>query len=287
MDRLKVIYILGAGRSGSTVLSMLLGNQSGIFNAGEIRYLLYENMRSKDLPCSCGLRVVDCPFWGDIVSTLKSSLTHRVTETLRSRNTPKLFTKSGKNKIRLLANELQELYGVIASKAGTRAIVDTSKHPLFAYCLKTAPGIELCIVHLVRDPRGMVSSWSRSKGYLKARPALSVAMTWNQLNGLAEVLFRNHSPRIRLRYEDFVRRPLESLNQIVKLCGLNAELHNTVHEDGSFHLRKGQHVVAGNPDKFSLGSVIRIQEKPWTLPVVVASSVKVHTFILGKKYRYW
>ena len=287
MDRLKVIYILGAGRSGSTLLSMLLGNQPGLFNAGEIRYLLYENMRARDLPCSCGLRVEDCPFWGDVASNLQGSLINTVTETLRSRNAIRLFTKTGKNTIRTLSNELQEVYDVIASKAGTHVIIDTSKHPLYAYCLKHAPGIELYIVHLVRDPRGMVSSWSRRKGYLETKPALRVAMTWNLLNGLGEMLFRNYPLYIRLRYEDFGREPLESLNEIVKFCGLNIDLQNVLHGDGYFHLTKVQHILAGNPEKYSVGSVIRIRERAWNLPGLVSISTKLLTYILGKRYGYW
>jgi hypothetical protein len=35
-DRTKVIYIMGAGRSGSTIFGVALGNCEGIFDAGEL-----------------------------------------------------------------------------------------------------------------------------------------------------------------------------------------------------------------------------------------------------------
>src|SRR5690348_3987075 len=35
-DRPKVVYVMGAGRSGSTVLGVTLGNCAGVFYAGEL-----------------------------------------------------------------------------------------------------------------------------------------------------------------------------------------------------------------------------------------------------------
>lgn len=36
-ERPKVIYVMGAGRSGSTILGVVLGNCTNVFDAGEAR----------------------------------------------------------------------------------------------------------------------------------------------------------------------------------------------------------------------------------------------------------
>ena len=39
MDKLKVIAICGSGRSGSTLLSLLLSQDTSVFNLGQMRHL--------------------------------------------------------------------------------------------------------------------------------------------------------------------------------------------------------------------------------------------------------
>ncbi|HMB70712.1 MAG TPA: sulfotransferase, partial [bacterium] len=65
--RLKVLYIAGNGRSGSTLLDVILGQIPGFFPVGEVRnvwdYGVVENR-----PCGCGEAFHDCPFWSRILS---------------------------------------------------------------------------------------------------------------------------------------------------------------------------------------------------------------------------
>ncbi len=64
---IKVIYILGAGSSGSTLLSLLLGAHSRMVNVGEISHI--DRYRALDLNCGCGERVSKCSFWSKVFST--------------------------------------------------------------------------------------------------------------------------------------------------------------------------------------------------------------------------
>jgi hypothetical protein len=49
---MKVLYIAGSGRCGSTVLSQLLGEIEEFVNIGELRYLFNTQMRRNYLlPC--------------------------------------------------------------------------------------------------------------------------------------------------------------------------------------------------------------------------------------------
>ena len=60
----KVTYILGAGRSGSTVLERLLSSAPGVVGTGEIATLWRRTLSA--LTCSCGAPAPDCPFWVDV-----------------------------------------------------------------------------------------------------------------------------------------------------------------------------------------------------------------------------
>ena len=65
----KLLYIIGDGRSGSTLLNIALGNHPDAVAAGELcnvqRYLWRQ-----DNWCSCGTPVHECSFWGAVSTML-------------------------------------------------------------------------------------------------------------------------------------------------------------------------------------------------------------------------
>ena len=62
----KVLYIMGAGRSGSTLLDMVLGSHPDVRGAGELTNAA-RNGWLKNEDCSCGRPVNDCPFWTEVL----------------------------------------------------------------------------------------------------------------------------------------------------------------------------------------------------------------------------
>jgi hypothetical protein len=58
---------------------------------------------------------------------------------------------------------LGKLYSAISRHSGARVIVDSSKGPVDAAVLGAVQGITPYYVHLVRDPRAVIHSWSRKK----------------------------------------------------------------------------------------------------------------------------
>src|SRR5688500_770153 len=59
---MKVIYITGAARSGSTVMDIVLGNHPEIVSVGELKNLVKSGWARGEY-CSCGERAIGCPFW--------------------------------------------------------------------------------------------------------------------------------------------------------------------------------------------------------------------------------
>ena len=64
----KVVYIAGAGRSGSTFLSQLLSQNPDCMNVGQIRHLAMSYGRKR--LCSCGKALPDCTYWGKVAAGL-------------------------------------------------------------------------------------------------------------------------------------------------------------------------------------------------------------------------
>jgi hypothetical protein len=64
-----VLFIIGMGRSGSTVLEMLLGNIPGYFSVGETRFFWEYVQHEHDL-CGCGQQFHACEYWGPNIKAI-------------------------------------------------------------------------------------------------------------------------------------------------------------------------------------------------------------------------
>ena len=62
-----VLYIAGPGRSGSTLLDLVLGQVDGVVSIGELRNLWYAGFHGA-WPCGCGKPVTECPFWSAVLA---------------------------------------------------------------------------------------------------------------------------------------------------------------------------------------------------------------------------
>src|SRR5262252_2040072 len=65
-DKIKVLYIAGWDRSGSTILDRTLGQLPGFFSVGELVHL-WEGGNSQVL-CECGRSLKDCAIWHQVFS---------------------------------------------------------------------------------------------------------------------------------------------------------------------------------------------------------------------------
>jgi len=286
--KIKVLYIAGMGRSGSTLLARLLGELDGVLNVGEAaRYLFNTTMMSRDLPCGCGSKVSECAFWKDIVPKIDTDMQRFCTDFVRIRRFPLLISPvkspAVREKEKKLLSAIEALYVAVTEHSGCEVIIDSSKNPSNAYILSKVPNVELSVVHLVRDPRGVVSSSSRPKGYLQRRPPLKVALWWLAYNLPAELL-RTCAERYWLvRYEDFVQYPKDIVGEIAsQVRGKVVEANFLNGTQAQINL---QHVLAGNPAKSTQGP-LKIEAQKWELPRFMRLLVTLLTLPLLYRYRY-
>ena len=61
-------------------------------------------------------------------------------------------------------------YAAIGQVSGNPVVIDSSKHASLAFCLRSSPGLDLRVVHMVRDRRAVAYSWSKIVDRPEARP---------------------------------------------------------------------------------------------------------------------
>lgn len=66
MEKVPVVYILGRGHSGSTLLDLCLGGLAEVESVGEIATLAGAFRR--DDACTCGERLSRCPYWREVLT---------------------------------------------------------------------------------------------------------------------------------------------------------------------------------------------------------------------------
>jgi hypothetical protein len=160
------------------------------------------------------------------------------------------------------------LYASLVQATGARVIVDASKRPEDAAVLAGIDSLDHYVLHIVRDPRAVVFSWSRAKAspdggtvMRRMRPP-RIVLAWMENNAGAELL-RRHVPRDRwlfTRYEDFVSQPRQVVKEILAFMGEEGDppfiSPDTVVLDVN-------HTLLGNPDRFRTGEVRISPDDQW------------------------
>lgn len=293
-----VIYILGTGRCGSTVLSNLVGSSPGYVSVGEI-YYIWDRGFQENRRCGCGERFLDCPFWREVVDGAGISAAEAARglsireQSARTRNA--LMSGSELEEFHSL---LGRLYRAVRSVSGGAVIVDSSKFPVYSRVLAGTPDLDTFGLLLVRDPRAVAFSRSRLKrlwpeqaedagpAYFKQQGVIRSASTWLGWNLLAEFKWRNHPDRFaRVRYEDFVKDPYP----VFELIGESSGVSVRPAQAGANTFNVGpSHALSGNPVRFSTGPLELRADKEWTvsMPRSRRLAISLMTLPLLPRYGY-
>lgn len=273
---MKVLYVLGRGRSGSTIFGNVLGALDGFFCGGEIRFL-WDPVVVRSSDCACGEVIFECPVWSRVLAELEDV---DVTEVARwqhaivkEHNTVRLLRHRGGHSWAALesyAGVMRRLYDVLAGVTGARVIVDTSKRPSYAAFLGTLEHFDPYYVHLVREPHASAYSWrirkyasALSDGEVRRQSALDATLRWDLLNlGSEAVLRRAGAGRaLRIRYEDFVAEPRANVERARSLVGETSAA--TPFLDDRTVTLGVNHSIAGNPSRFSTGTLVLEDRSEW------------------------
>lgn len=279
-----VLFIAGIGRSGSTLLSRLLGAIDGVENVGEFAsFWTIPDFYHRDLPCGCGLRTSTCQRWQgwrgvDLIGTdgPTRSISRNGNVFLSSR-----ITEAAR---RLVGEQLGHRYARVVEETGAHLLVDASKRPALAMAAAAAPNVNLHFAHIVRDPRAVATSRSQTKGYLRPIPAWRMGPRWTAVNLAAERVSRLTPLRAMIRYEDLIERPQTTLARLLNDLSLGG-LDVPHFVNGTVDVGV-QHSLAGNPDKLGDTTVTIRAIRPTRLTFPDAALVSLTTASIRKRYGY-
>jgi hypothetical protein len=304
-----VLYIGGSGRSGSTLLERLVGQLPDAFPLGEVVFLWRRGVLEDQL-CGCGERFSGCPFWTAVgtrafggwgrIDLEEVLALQRAVD--RNRFIPLMaaggVAPSGyRRALGRYAEYVVPVYRAAMDVSEAGVLIDSSKHASSAFLLGRLRGLDLRVVHLVRDSRGVAYSWTKQvrkpevvdgASYMPRYSPGRQSLYWLAYNAMFEGLPASGVATTRVRYEWLLREPRREIGRVARFAGIRADDEAFAFlVDRSATLRPN-HTVSGNPMRFKNGPVELRIDDAWRreLPRRQAALVSGLTWPLQRRYGY-
>lgn len=227
MSNIELIYIAGAGRSGSTAAGRVIAKTTGYKNVGEFYLYFTRNyLFDSTIPCSCGKPLSECNQYHEL----------RGNEYI-NKNVKKMDSLSRKRRTFSKVSDFEREYidqlnRFLVDSYNCNCFIDTSKSPgLIKYFNKK----NTVIVHITKEPAATIKSWSRKKGYLEEKSFFAALHDWVYSNYLT-ILYSKVYGLKYFRVND---------------CDITEEYFKKLFNIDFDNKNLDNHVIAGNPNKFS------------------------------------
>jgi hypothetical protein len=287
---LKVLFIGGYGRSGSTLLDRVLGQVPGFASVGELRHVLQEGF-VENRRCGCGEPFRECGFWravtrrafgrlegAELAETME--VKRRIDRWWRSPQLGwRLGTAARRRDVDRYRDLLRRLYAAIAAESGAAVLIDSSKDVSHGYALRGLErDLDLHVLHLVRDSRAVAWSWQRRKfnpgsgAEMDRYGLLRTSAEWSAINALTGLHRPTGARYSTLRYGDFATPPAAAIDRVLAFLG-ESDRPNPV-SGRTVHLDRG-HTAAGNPNRFREGEIEITPDEEWRVARPSASRLLV------------
>ena len=229
---------MSSGHSGSTLTNLILGTSKNAFSLGEIdnfqsfieeKEVMITKRKSSEYICDCGHKLNSCKYWKDIVKEVKVDKLFPRKQTswqrVQSLINILLNVNTAKN---YQDKQLFSLYLKQAQKTKGKQVnilIDSSKNIRRLHYLTKLKNIDLKVIWIVKDGRGVVRSYDKRKQHW-----IPTYTSWVFLNMLTGVVFRRIKKKNKLRYsyDAFAQKPGQHLTTINKKFGTQVDLKNYV-----------------------------------------------------------
>jgi hypothetical protein len=263
----RLAYVVGSGRSGSTILDMMLGAHSAAASLGQVDQLSMW-VAGGDV-CTCGAALDQCELWGTVLDgngatspppSLNLDGQRRKTAAI----VRQLIARPRSDRSDRDAAQTWEMLDRIAEHAGADVVVDSSKTLLRLLRLASveARADRVHVIHLVRDVRGFTASRSTptaapaasgAVGRTRVQSPWRAVLDWVVQNVLTYVagVTRLRGRYDVVRYEDLVREPEAVLTAVCGRVGLEFE-PSMLPPLG----RGAAHLIGGNSSRLRFDSLV-------------------------------
>lgn len=300
-SRVRLVYILAASHSGSTLLAMLLNSHRDVCTVGELKATSLGD--ANRYRCSCRALIKECVFWRGISEDMKGSghdfdVTNAVSD-VRAIDSPYVrrilrplhrgpLLEAGRDVALLLSPRWRRQYPAIQKlnsdlmrailkRSEKNVIVDSSKVALRLKYLLRNPKLDVRVVRLVRDGRGVALTYMDPAGFADSKdPTLrgggmggdrsaerldmaQAAHEWRRSNEEAEMVLRGVSPdrQTVVRYEELCAEPEQVLPRLFGFIGVEPAAYMR-------DFRRAEHHVVGNGMRLDSSAEIRLDDR-WRL----------------------
>jgi hypothetical protein len=229
----QVIFILGSGHCGSTLLDLMLDAHPSIIGVGEMHGLKGDSL------CTCGKTASECSFWSNAAkSDMNAEQQIFLSKLDFLLNKPRY--RSVKTKKLIDAKDLRQTIVSMYERMNAEIIVDSSKSVERALLMSDAREIEPIIIHLVRDGRAV--TWSYIRKYQRIIPFF---FKWALENLKIEIAKRRFpGQRLFVGYESLAAHPEQTLRLITDAIGI-------AYDESMMDFRSGEHhQMGGNRMRF-------------------------------------
>lgn len=271
-----VIYILSNGRSGSTILEMLLASADNKWTTGEVQLLDLE--LAINAPCGSGEPIQKSDYWQPILNnisfsdqnasisffrkTAASGLSHHGKVIRWNHLAVMLGWKRPNPDFKRSYNSLNEnLYNQCLKQANAISdhhidyLIDSSKDP-YRYFYFTLNNPNMPVIHLVKHPESFVYSQIKTqKGMMRLKGLVRFSLRWVIENKIMAIASKKSKRKVLISYENLARYPEATLKY------LDNQLDTG---DGSYKVTRFResrnYGISGNKSRFA-GDAIKYDNK--------------------------
>ena len=242
-----IIYVLGSGHSGSTLLNLLLNGHSQVVGLCEVDSL---NQRLL-LPESDPLYPLAHVFWRKVAECWQTSMGSDFQQIrIETPNKRQLKAWSDGDHREYLRNN-RALLDCVTRVSGASHIVDTSRSRRRLALLSQDERFSFKVVHLVRDGRGVVNSYRRKYGRFRIGLRRWMVPT---VFGLVTRKRMRELDWMQLRYEDLAAAPEATLRKLCQFAGIE-------YEAGMLNYWEQEDISIGGNRMRQLKRPVRLDEK--------------------------
>lgn len=180
---LNIIHVSSSGRSGSTLLNILLGNYKEVFAGAELFRYSRLWTREQYIACADGTKVKESDFWKRVKEPLNEQCENIEEDAIVPEHVPVFIS-------------------AILKESKTRIVCDTSKSRKYTRVIYDERYFRPFIIHLVRDGRAVVFSTTGNDPTVLE--ILKTGLIWCVGNIQVGMRNRKNDNYLCVRYEDLI-----------------------------------------------------------------------------------
>lgn len=247
-----VLYIMGTGRSGTTVLEILLTNSPGLMGTGELKHIFRDGFLG-NRKCACGKPALECNLWSRVLAAMEwnqadvEKMERTVAALEQHWRFP--FVAAGlvsQKEMTVYKQSSEVLFKAVAMLTRSQVIVDSSKYAGRALVLTALFPSRVKVLCVTRSAAGLIAAFKKNNVEEQRPKSILIATAYYLYVLLCMWIVRARIKErcLSVRFEDLKCDPGAVLNSIEKWSGYSlAVSQRKLLKENWFEVG---HIVTGN-----------------------------------------